>query len=117
VRLVFDLSGQDRLPIFRLHFHTFEGRGLPVGELASHHYAVDRNLALLAHHPFSSARLIARYGALTNRLGTAYADLPRTPSMRSSQNFPSTRWCETSVGDGSIYMASGWPGKGHGTLG
>jgi hypothetical protein len=27
-----------------------------------------------------------------------------------------TAWCENSVGDGSISMASGWPGKGHGTL-
>jgi hypothetical protein len=25
-------------------------------------------------------------------------------------------WCENSVGDGSIFMASGWPAKGHGTL-
>jgi hypothetical protein len=25
-------------------------------------------------------------------------------------------WCENSVGDGTIFMASGWPGKGHGTL-
>jgi hypothetical protein len=25
-------------------------------------------------------------------------------------------WCENSAGDRSIFMASGWPGKGHGTL-
>src|SRR5918993_5870015 len=49
VRLVFDLSGQDRLPIFRLHVHTFEGRGVPVAEFASHHNAVEC-LCTLAHH-------------------------------------------------------------------
>ena len=26
-------------------------------------------------------------------------------------------WCENSLGGGSIFMASGWPAKGHGSLG
>ena len=25
-------------------------------------------------------------------------------------------WCENSAGDGSIFMASGWLGEGHGSL-
>jgi transposase len=40
---------------------------------------------------------------------------PSSPK-RISQNNPSTHWCENSAGDGSIFMASGWPGKGHGSL-
>src|SRR5215211_7284139 len=75
-----ELSGQDRLPLFRLHFHTFEGRGAPVGELTSHHYAVECPLALVAHHPSSSAPFIPRSGALTNRLGTG---LSRTSQKNS----------------------------------
>jgi hypothetical protein len=65
VRLVFDLPDEDRLPVLGLHFHTFEGGGIPVAKLASHHYAVERSLALLEHHLSSSARLIARSGDLT----------------------------------------------------
>jgi hypothetical protein len=26
-------------------------------------------------------------------------------------------WCENRLGGGSIFMVSGWPGKGHGSLG
>src|SRR5215212_5097678 len=41
-------------------------------------------------------------------------------SFSSLRGGPATRamdhWCENSVGDGSIFMASGWPGKGHRAL-
>src|SRR5215212_6307142 len=33
---------------------------------------------------------------------------------RTSANRPA--WCENSLGGGSIFMVSGWPGKGHGSL-
>jgi hypothetical protein len=52
---------------------------------------------------------------------------PKEPSRRSvelrhgcSQGFSdsfSRHWCENSLSGGSIFMASGWPGKGHGSLG
>jgi hypothetical protein len=43
VRLVDDLSDEDRLPVFDLQLHPFEARGVAVTELASHHYAVDHH--------------------------------------------------------------------------
>ena len=33
----------------------------------------------------------------------------------TSENFPTRHWCEIRLG-GSIFMVSGWPGKGHETL-
>jgi hypothetical protein len=35
-------------------------------------------------------------------------------SKRTSENTPA--WCENSRGGGSIFMVSGWPGKGNGAL-
>jgi hypothetical protein len=49
VRLVDDLPSEDRLSVFRLNLHPFEGYSVPVAELASHHYAVECPLTL-AHH-------------------------------------------------------------------
>jgi hypothetical protein len=34
--------------------------------------------------------------------------------LRTSHKAPA--WCENSLGGGSIFMVSGWPGKGHGSL-
>jgi hypothetical protein len=34
----------------------------------------------------------------------------------TSENSTSKHWCENSLGGGSIFMVSGWPGKGHGSL-
>jgi hypothetical protein len=47
-------------------------------------------------------------------VGRGYCEPLRTPSVRSCEKKPA--WCENSAGDGSIFMASGWLGKGHGSL-
>src|SRR5918995_3736390 len=51
VRLVYDLPREDRQPAVRLHLHLLEGRGVPLAELASHHYPVGLPGVLM--HPAS----------------------------------------------------------------
>jgi hypothetical protein len=71
VRLVIDLSGEDRPPVFALYAHPLEGGGKPVTQFATRHYALDLACSLLADHLSSSGRPI---------LGTVpYAALPGTP--------------------------------------
>jgi len=52
VRLVDDLSGEDRLPVSRLHPHAVEGGLVSLAELASRHYAVESPCAFLARHRY-----------------------------------------------------------------
>ena len=49
MRLVDDLSGEDRLSVFGLHLHPFKGHSVRVAELASHYYAVDHPCILTPH--------------------------------------------------------------------
>jgi hypothetical protein len=51
VRLVDDLSDEDRLPAFGLHLHAIEVGRVPLTELASRYYAVESPGAVLACHP------------------------------------------------------------------
>src|SRR5215211_5359152 len=71
VRLVDDLPSEDRLSVFGLHLHPFEGHSVSVAEFASHHYAVDRSCTL-AHHLSSSTSSSSRSGySLTWKLSDA----------------------------------------------
>jgi hypothetical protein len=47
---------------------------------------------------------------------TKSSDLRRSPFKRTLQNSYSTHWCENDLSDVTIFMASGWPAKGHGSL-
>jgi hypothetical protein len=49
VRLVDNLSGEDRVPIFGLHLQPFEGSSVPLTELVLHHYAVEFRCTLSPH--------------------------------------------------------------------
>jgi CheY-like chemotaxis protein len=69
VRLVYDLTCENRLPVFGLYLHPLEGRSVSVAELASNHYAVDLPCTLLAHHQSSSECLIPRSVDPPNTLG------------------------------------------------
>ena len=46
-------------PSLGLHLHPFEGHGVPVAELAPHHYAVDRPRALAHHLPTAALHMYA----------------------------------------------------------
>jgi hypothetical protein len=50
VRLVDDLSDEDRLPVSGLHLHAVEGGRVSLTKLASGHYAVGSPGAVLARH-------------------------------------------------------------------
>ena len=52
--------------------------------------------------------------ATFDKPGTGATSILQSVSWRTSFNAPA--WCENSRGGGSIFMASGWPGKGHGAL-
>src|SRR5215210_3721114 len=53
MRLVDDLPGEDRVSVFSIHLHPFEGHSVPAIQLATHYYAVDCPRAF-AHHPFAA---------------------------------------------------------------
>jgi hypothetical protein len=54
VWLVDDLPRKDRISVFGLHLHPFEGYSVPVVQLTPHHYAIDRP-GTLAHHLSTAA--------------------------------------------------------------
>src|SRR5215207_9558375 len=83
VRLVDDLSDEDRLPVFSLHLHPFEGSRVPLTELASHHYAVD--------HPCTPTdHLTIRLAASYTPIRRSYKHVRRGPMP----NFGELRHCE-----------------------
>src|SRR5829696_233673 len=60
VGVVNNLPREDRLPVFRLHFHPFEGCGVSFADLPAHCYLVDcscahRDLSVGRRHPQRSS--------------------------------------------------------------
>jgi hypothetical protein len=60
VRLVDNISCENRISAFRLHFHPLEGNGVPLAELASHYYPVDRTCTLVHHLLTATLRKVLR---------------------------------------------------------